>query len=161
MKLDHIDIQILNALQKNSQITKKDLADQVGLSISPCWQRVKRLEKEGIITQYSVELDLGKITDYCVFFVQIVLKSHDGNGFHVFEEGIKDIPEVVECYATSGSIDYLIKIIVPNNESYHRVMDEIVSRNIGIDRYNGHLIRHNSKPYYFIDIFALLNKKPN
>jgi len=158
MKLDALDIKIITILQKNSHITKSALAASVGLSASPCWERVKRLEKGGIIKGYQAKIDTHKIVKHATFFVQIYLKSHTKSDWKAFEEAIADIPEVTECYVISGSVDYILKIIVADVEEYQSLLDSLLEKNIGIDRYNGHIITRCITQNNGADISHLLKK---
>ena len=101
-RLDAIDLRILTALQADGRITKTHLAEQVHLSVSPCWQRLKRLEKAGVIKRYRAEIDLRKLAPFTCVYVEVTLRQHLSSDFTQFEQGIAAVPEVVECHAVGG-----------------------------------------------------------
>ena len=105
MKLDEIDLKILVALQDDGRITKTRLAEKVHLSVSPCHERVKRLEQAGYIEGYFARIDIDRIVANSLVLVQIHLKQHRSEDFSKFEEAILATPEVVECHALGGGVD--------------------------------------------------------
>jgi len=119
MALDEIDKKILRLLQSNSQFTLKDIANSINLSLTPVHDRVKRLEKEGYIEKYATILNKKKtgnnLTVYC--HVTLVKQTIDLSG--AFNEAIASFPEVQECHFISGSFDYMLKVILPDMESYY------------------------------------------
>ena len=108
MKLDEIDLKILVALQENGRITKTRLANKVNLSVSPCHERLKRIEKAGYIQGFFARIDIDKIVANSLVLVQIHLKQHRSEDFSKFEEVILKTPEIVECYALGGGVDYIL-----------------------------------------------------
>lgn len=111
-KLDEIDKKILRAFSDDGKISNKDLAEKVGLSPSPCWQRVQRLEKSGIITGYRTLLDQELLGSPDVVFVDLKLERHAGSSPEDMVERLSRLPEVLEIHLTSGSSDYLLKVAV-------------------------------------------------
>ncbi|MGC1332451.1 winged helix-turn-helix transcriptional regulator, partial [Pseudomonas sp.] len=97
VKLDRIDINILVELQKDGRMTNVSLADAVGLSASPCLQRVKRLEAAGYISSYKAHINLAKITDSVTIFTEMTLGDHKREDFAKFEANIRQVDEVLEC----------------------------------------------------------------
>ena len=144
-RLDAIDLKILAALQKEGRITKVALADQVGLSPTPCWERLKRLEQVGLIKGYHAEIDLAKLGVTTSILVEVTLKQHRYEDFQVFEQGVRNIPEIVECFATGGGIDYLLKVVTRNIDSYQRLIDGLLTADIGIDRYFTYVVTRTVK----------------
>lgn len=134
-KLDRIDINILSALQEQGNITNVKLAEQVGLSSSPCLQRVKRLEKAGYIRNYSAVLNLAKLTDSVVVFTEVTLVDHRREEFIKFEREIAKHQNLVDCYLLSGGYDYLLKFVVRGVSQYQKIMEDLLDQNIGIDKY--------------------------
>lgn len=110
--LDDIDKKILRALSSNGKISNKDLAELVGLSPSPCWQRVQRLEKNGVITGYRTLLNQELLGAPDVVFVILSLERHAGSSPEEMVERLARLPEVLEIYLTSGSSDYMLKVAV-------------------------------------------------
>ncbi|MDN4503671.1 Lrp/AsnC family transcriptional regulator [Alteromonadaceae bacterium BrNp21-10] len=122
MKLDKFDTQILRTLQKNATISMADLSLQVGLSHTPCWRRVKRLEADGYIQRKVTLLNSKKLNLSVSVFIYVSLKNHDENALDDFETAVQDIDEVVECHTTSGDRDYLLKVIVTSIEEYEHLL---------------------------------------
>ncbi|MBT5496498.1 MAG: Lrp/AsnC family transcriptional regulator, partial [Alphaproteobacteria bacterium] len=110
-KLDRIDLKILSELQQNGRITNAALADAVGLSQSPCLQRVKRLESAGYIAGYGARIDISRLADAIYVFTEVTISDHRREDFEIFEAGIAKFPEVVECHLISGGYDYLLKFV--------------------------------------------------
>jgi DNA-binding Lrp family transcriptional regulator len=139
-KLDRIDLKILAELQKNGRITNVDLADVVGLSPSPCLTRVKRLEAAGYITGYGAQLQLRKLGDVLLVFTEVTLSDHRYDDFARFEAAIKNISEVIECHLVSGGYDYLLKFVTRSVDHYQSVIEAMLERNIGIEKYFSYIV---------------------
>lgn len=122
MKLDKFDREILRVLQKQATISMADLSQVVGLSHTPCWRRVKKMEQEGIIKQKVTILDNKKLNLGVSVFIYVTLKNHDGDSLNEFEAAVQDIMEIVECHTTSGDKDYLLKVIVESIEEYEHLL---------------------------------------
>lgn len=139
-KLDRIDLKILAELQKQGRITNVELADAVGLSPSPCLTRVKRLEAAGYIIGYSAQLELRKLGDVLTVFTQVTLSDHRSDDFARFEAAIRGIGEIVECHLVSGGHDYLLKFITNGVNHYQSVVEIMLERNIGIEKYFSYIV---------------------
>jgi DNA-binding Lrp family transcriptional regulator len=139
-KLDRIDIKILVQLQKDGRITNVKLADAVGLSPSPCLQRVKRLEKAGYITGYRAHINLAKLADSVTVFTEVTLSDHRREDFVKFESSIRNIDEILECHLVSGGYDYLLRFLVRNITHYQELIESIIDRNIGIEKYFSYIV---------------------
>ena len=122
MNLSATDIKILLLLQKDASLTAAEIAEQVNLSTSPCWRRISRLEKEGVIEKKVALLDAEKLGMGLVIFSRISLAKNDEPSLHDFEERIRRFPEVVECYTVTGSADYHLKIITRDIKHYDRFL---------------------------------------
>jgi Lrp/AsnC family transcriptional regulator of ectoine degradation len=144
-KLDDIDLRILATLQREGRITKAELAERVHLSPTPCWTRLKRLEKAGLIRGYHAEVRLERLAKFSVVLVEITLKQHRFGDFERFEATMRETPEVVECLATGGGIDYLLKIVVPDIDAYQRLIDRLLVAEVGIDRYFTYVVTRSVK----------------
>ena len=144
-RLDAIDIKILATLQKEGRITKLALAERVNLSPTPCWERLKRLQNAGFIAGYRAEIALAKLGSATTVLVEVTLKQHRIEDFEVFERTVRQVPEIVECLATGGGIDYLLKIVSPDIDAYQRLIDELLTANIGIDRYFTYVVTRTVK----------------
>ena len=135
MKLDSIDIKILATLQREGRITKVALAEQVHLSPTPCWDRLKKLENLGFIQGYHATISLKKLSPYTLFITEVTLISHTKQDFQRFEQAMADYPEILECWATGGGVDYILKIITRDIEGYQAFVDRLLEAGLGIDRY--------------------------
>lgn len=128
-KLDKTDFKILKELQENGRISNLDLAQKVGLSATPTFERVKKLEKAKIIKSYHAELDVERLGMGIQTFMLVQLAQTRGNAIPNFIKQINEIPEIIECYHVTGSSDYVLKIMVEDIASYENLaMDKI--RNI-------------------------------
>jgi len=139
-RLDAIDLAILATLQREGRITKAALAERVGLSPTPCWTRLKRLEQAGLIRGYRAEIALERLGTLTQVMVQVTLKQHRFQDFERFERAMAATPEVVECLATGGGIDYFLKVVAPDIEAYQQLIDRLLQAEIGIDRYFSYVV---------------------
>ncbi|MEM5433567.1 Lrp/AsnC family transcriptional regulator [Cupriavidus oxalaticus] len=135
IKLDRLDLRILAQLQRNGRITNVDLADAVGLSASPCLIRVKRLEQAGYIGGYSADIRLDKLGDILTVFTEVTLEDHHREDFVRFERAVSAVDEIIECHLVSGGYDYLLKFITRGVSHYQELMENLLERNIGIEKY--------------------------
>jgi DNA-binding Lrp family transcriptional regulator len=139
-KLDRIDINILAQLQKNGRLTNVDLADLVGLSSSPCLARVRRLESAGYIAGYAARLQLSKLAEHITVFTEVTLKDHRRGDFTRFEAEIRKFDALQECHLVSGGYDYLLKFVIRNVALYQDLMETILDRNIGVEKYFSYIV---------------------
>jgi Lrp/AsnC family leucine-responsive transcriptional regulator len=124
ISLDDIDRRILDHLQRDGRLSNADLAQEVGLSPSPCWRRVKALEDAGIIRGYAARLDAKSVGLGVNVFMSVSLTTQVEKALQAFERAAAERPEVMECYLMTGDSDYLLRIVVPDLEAYERfVMD--------------------------------------
>ncbi|MEM9355888.1 MAG: Lrp/AsnC family transcriptional regulator [Pseudomonadota bacterium] len=156
-KLDRIDIKILAELQKNGRITNAALADAVGLSQSPCLQRLKRLEASGYVTGYSAQIDIGRLTDSVTVFTEVTLSDHRAGDFSRFETRIASFQEVVECHLVSGGYDYLLKFVCPSVAGYQDTIERILDANLGIEKYFSYIVIKSPMAGRPASISGLLN----
>ena len=140
VKLDRIDINILARLQQDGKLTNVNLADAVGLSPSPCLQRVKRLEKAGYITSYRAQINLARLGDYITVFTEVTLNDHRREDFIKFESEIRRYDSVQECHLVSGGYDYLVKFVARSVAHYQEIIESILERNIGVDKYFSYIV---------------------
>uniref|UniRef100_E6QSK4 DNA-binding transcriptional dual regulator,leucine-binding n=1 Tax=mine drainage metagenome TaxID=410659 RepID=E6QSK4_9ZZZZ len=123
MKLDRYDKMILEVLQKDGRINNQTLADQIGLSPSPCLRRVRALEEQGIISGYRAQLDPRKLDLTLTALVHIAMDQHTPERFDQFESAIQDIPEVVEYLLITGqSADYQLRVVVRDMDAYQHLL---------------------------------------
>jgi DNA-binding Lrp family transcriptional regulator len=149
-KLDRIDIRILSELQRNGRISNNELADIVGLSSSPCLQRVRKLEAAGYIASYGARLDLSKLADPQIVFTQITLASHRREDFIRFEAALWKMDELLEAHLVSGGFDYLLKFLTRGIAEYQALMDDLLARDLGITKYFSFIVLKSPivKPHY-------------
>jgi len=144
-KLDAIDLRILKALQRDGRMTKARLAEAAHLSPSACWQRLKRLEDEGVIAGYHARINPRKLGPSALVMVEVELRGHRAIDFERFEAVVRDMPEIVECQATGGGIDYLLKVVAPDVDAYQRLIDTLLERDLGIERYYSYIVTKTVK----------------
>lgn len=120
--LDNYDIKILKALQENADLSMTDLGDKVGLSHTPCWRRMKRLEEAGYITRRVTLLDGNKLGLGVSVHAYITIKKHDEESLTAFESAVQNVQEIVECYSITGEKDYLLRIVVASVDRYERLL---------------------------------------
>jgi len=116
--LDKLDLQILNLLQENAKLTNKEIAHHLGLTVTPVYERIKRLEREGYIKAYVAIIDKAKVGYPLTAFCDVSLKEHSNKYLAKFAEEIKALEEVQEIYHIAGMYDYLLKISVPDMQTY-------------------------------------------
>lgn len=118
IELSKIDLKILKLLQQNASLSTAEIAEKVGLSQSPCWRRISRLEQAGIIKNRVAVLDHSKLGMEVVVFVNVNLTAHGRQNLEDFEKEVKKFPEVLECYTVTGEMDYLLKIVTKDIQHY-------------------------------------------
>ncbi len=121
-KIDQIDAQLLEFLQKDGRITIKELAQKLGMSTTPIFERVKKLEKAGIIDHYAAVLNADKLGKKLYAFAHISLKDHSKELVKQFTEQIITIPQVLECHYVTGDSDFILKILLNDMEKYREFM---------------------------------------
>lgn len=121
-QLDSTDRKILELMQNNANLSATELAERVGLSQSPCWRRINRLQQEGYIKHKVALLDRQKLGLGIVVFVNIKLSAHGWNMLNEFEEAIVGFPEVLECWTMSGGMDYTLRVVTKDIESYEQFL---------------------------------------
>src|SRR5690606_2888773 len=119
MKTDDLDIKIMQILQANARTTIREISEQVGMSSTPVFERVKKLENHGLIQKYVALLNEAKLGYKMVAFVQISLNLHNLDEVNAFVERVTVFPEVMECYHTTGESDFLLKILVSDMDRFN------------------------------------------
>jgi Lrp/AsnC family transcriptional regulator, leucine-responsive regulatory protein len=122
--LDRIDRAILRELQKDGRLANVELSRRVGLSPTPCLERVKRLEKTGYITGYTAQIAPHKVAAALLVFVEIRLSRTSPDVFDDFKKSVIDLPQVLECHLVSGDFDYLVKARVADMKNYRKLLGE-------------------------------------
>lgn len=126
--MDRIDRKILALLQANGNIPGPELAKAVGISSTPCWRRVQKLEEEKVISRRVALLDATKINAAVTVFVSIRVTTHSPEWLRRFSEVVTSFPEVVEFYRMSGEIDYLMRVVVPDVAGYDAFYKRLVAK---------------------------------
>lgn len=132
MELDNFDIAILGVLRDDARASLQDISGKVGLSTTPCWNRIKKMEAEGVIQGYTVRIDQAAIGFTETIIVQVTLESHNDETLYSFGKALGEIPEVLEASLISGDYDYLIRIAVRDTRDYERLLREKLYRIPGI-----------------------------
>ncbi|CAM4333177.1 winged helix-turn-helix transcriptional regulator [Bordetella tumbae] len=127
-ELDRIDRKILDILQRDGRISITDLAERISLSATPCSERVKRLEREGVITGYHARVNPAALGLNLLVFLEIKLSAKSGDVFDRVKQELLYVPEVMECHLVSGDFDYLVKARLSEMNEYRRLLGEILKR---------------------------------
>ncbi len=131
-RLDNIDRRILRELQDDGRISFVNLADKVGLSTSPCLERVRRLERDGFITGYSARLDPALLDAGLLVFVEISLNYTSGRIFEEFRDAVRKWPQILECHLVAGEYDYLLKVRISDMSAYRQLLGDILQQLPGV-----------------------------
>ena len=126
--LDDMDLKILTLLQNDATMSVTDVGKEVGLSTTPCWRRIQKLEEAGVIQRRVAILDPRKINAAVTVFVSIKTDQHSLAWLEKFHSAVQDLPEVVEFYRMSGEVDYLMRVVVPDIAAYDRFYKKLISR---------------------------------
>jgi Lrp/AsnC family transcriptional regulator, leucine-responsive regulatory protein len=124
--LDKLDRHILHILQQEGRISMKDLGERVGLSVTPCIERVKRMERDGVISGYYARVDPAAVGAKLLVFVEITLNQKSASAFEQFRREVLRIPEVQECHLVSGDFDYLIKARIHEMAEYRKLLGDML-----------------------------------
>jgi Lrp/AsnC family transcriptional regulator of ectoine degradation len=135
IKLDRYDVAILRILARDGRITKSKLAEEVNLSISPAWERVRKLEESGVIRGYRADIDWVGAFSGSRIIVEVTLARHTAHDMRRFEARVLASPEVVQCHATGGGVDYVMHVVARDIDRYQRFIDALLSEDLGIERY--------------------------
>lgn len=143
--IDEVDRKILRHLQKNARITNKELATKLGLSITPVFERVRKLEKRGYIKQYVAVLDHEKLNRGMVVFLHIKMQAHSHESIAHLMEEVRKLEEVMECYHVTGENDFLMKVLVPEMKSYEEFVLGKLTKISGIGNINSSIVMREVK----------------
>jgi Lrp/AsnC family transcriptional regulator len=128
MALDKIDRKILTLLQKNATMPVAEIGSKVGLSTTPCWRRIQKMEELGIIRRRVAILDPVKVNAGVTVFVAIRTSEHNDTWLRKFAAAVEEFPEVVEFYRMSGEVDYLMRVVVPDIAAYDDFYKKLISK---------------------------------
>jgi Lrp/AsnC family transcriptional regulator, regulator of ectoine-degradation genes len=140
VRLDRYDIAILRILARDGRITKSRLAEEINLSISPAWERVKKLEECGLVKGYRAEIDWTAVFRGSRIVVEVTLSRHTAQDMRRFEERVIAAPEIVQCYATGGGVDYVLHVVSRDIDHYQRFIDSLLVEELGIERYFTYIV---------------------
>ncbi|TAA23710.1 MULTISPECIES: Lrp/AsnC family transcriptional regulator [Pseudoxanthomonas] len=140
LRLDQDDLRILQILSRQARVTKSTLASEIGLSITPTWERVRKLEAAGLIRGYRAVIDWQRLFKTSQVLVQIVLGQHTATSMRTFAQRMADAPEVAFCYATGGGIDYIAMIECSDIAQYQAFMEQLLGEDLGIARYSTYVV---------------------
>ena len=143
--MDDIDKRILMQLQENSKQNTKEIASKVGLSVTPTYERIKKLEQQGIIASYVALLDRNKIGKKIIAFCQITLLKHQKKMYDKFNSDMLLLPEIMECHRVSGNYDYLLKVVVDDITDFHEFINEKLSTVEGISTIHSSFLLNSVK----------------
>ena len=122
MDIDSVDNKILSIIQSDADVPIQEIGEQVGLSHTPCWRRIKKMSEVGVIRRKVALLDADQLDLAVNIFVNVTLRRHQENALNRFEEAVQDIAEIVECYTVSGATDFLLRIVVPSVAAYEHLL---------------------------------------
>lgn len=140
MRLDAIDLRILEAVQRDGRITKLKLAEVVGLSPTPCWLRLRKLETAGLIEGYHARLAPRRVAPVATVIMEVTLANHRQADFDRFEAAVTALPEITACWSVGGGVDYFLKVMTRDIDAYQRLVDQMLAEDIGIDRYFTYIV---------------------
>jgi len=144
-ELDKIDRQILRIMQREGRISYVDLGERVGLSTTPCMERVKRLEREKFILSYGARLNPQKLQANLLVFVEISLTSKSASIFEDFRKAATQLPHVLECHLVSGDFDYLVKARISEMASYRKLLGDILLKLPGVRESKSYIVMEEIK----------------
>lgn len=143
--LDKIDLKILQALQDNARISYVDLANKVGLSTTPCLERVKRLERKGVIKSYKAILNPKYLRANLLVFVEISLETQSPSVFDEFRRAVAKLPQIQECHLVSGQFDYILKCRIPEMSAYRQLLGDVVLTLPGVKESKSYVVMEEVK----------------
>ena len=150
--MDNIDKKILRELQISSKITNVELAERINLSPTPCLERVKKLEKSGVIEGYHARLDAEKLDLGLVVFVQITLDRTTTDIFDKFSERVRDLPQVMECHMVAGGFDYLLKLRFRDMTYYRRFHGDVLANMEGVLQTHTYIVMEQIKETQYLEV---------
>lgn len=160
IELDAIDRQLLCALQDNARLTTNELAQATGLSQSPCWRRIRRLEEAGMIDGYRARLDRRKLGYGVVAFVGITIDHQNIARNNAFVDAVQAIPEVVMFHAVTGSADFLLMVVAQDLDGYSRLLQDKLHRLPGVQQVQTNVSLQEFKAFQNLPIPVAISASP-
>ena len=145
VKLDNRDISILKVISVEGRISKTDLANKINLSATACLERLKKLEKSGVIASYNAKVSLAKLAPHINVFVTLELREHRATSFQKIERTVEQIEEVTNCWALGGGVDYLLQVTTRDIDSYQMLIEDLLEKKLGIHRYFTYIVTKSVK----------------
>lgn len=145
MLRDDKDLRILSILTADGRVTKAALADQVGLSATACWERLRKLEKAGLIESYGARVNLAKLGPSVSVFAVVELYDHTAASFQTFETAMARFDEITGCWALGGGYDYLLHVTTKEISAYQDLIDQMLEARIGLKRYYTYIVTKTIK----------------
>jgi len=159
-QIDGIDAKILHLIQKNAALSVADIADQVGLSSSPCWRRIKRMEELGIIQERVTILNRKELGLDFEVFVAVKLALPNRENMEKFEKAVANMPEVVQCASVTGAVDFMLRIITKDMHAYDDFLrGELLGLNL-ISDVQSRIVLHQSKESFALPLNLISNAVP-
>lgn len=159
-QIDGIDAKILHLIQTNAALSVADIADSVGLSSSPCWRRIKRMEEIGIIKQRVTILDRKKLGLDFEVFVAVKLALPNRVNMEKFETAVSRMPEVVQCATVTGAVDFMLRVVTKDMHSYEDFLREVLLSIDLISDVQSRIVLRQSKDSYAIPLNLISNSVP-
>lgn len=147
MAISATEIKILRLLQDDARVTNQELADKAGMSASPCWRKVRKLEEERVIEGYRAVLNRRKLGLGVMVFVRVAIDSHNNVESRKFEEQVMALEDVVACYSIGGDADFLLQVVAPNLDSYADFAMSVIRRLPGIKEMQSMFVLKEIKPF--------------
>jgi Lrp/AsnC family transcriptional regulator, regulator of ectoine-degradation genes len=144
-RLDARDIKILEIVQTNGRISKKALADAIGLSLTPCFERLRRLERDGYISSYRGIVDPQRFGSFVWVHTEVTLVRHRAADFSRFEAVVCKMPEVLACDAVGGGVDYILQLVTRDVAHYQQIIDHLLTVDVGVDTYFTYIVTKRVK----------------
>jgi len=151
-KLDRIDRNILTILQQEGRISYTDLAERVGLSTTPCMERVKRLERDGVITGYRACVDPEMLNYHLLVFVEIALSYQSPDAFERFNRAVSTLPYILECHLVSGDADYLLKARLHDMSQYRELLGDMLLTLPGVKNSKSYIVMEEVKERHALPV---------
>ena len=159
-QIDGIDAKILNLIQSNAALSVADIADKVGLSSSPCWRRIKRMEEIGIIKQRVTILDRTKLGLDFEVFVAVKLALPNRANMEKFENAVARMPEIVQCASVTGAVDFMLRVVTKDMHTYEDFLREVLLSIDLISDVQSRIVLRQTKESYSIPLNLISNAVP-
>ena len=158
--IDRLDLRILSALQENGRMSNRDLANQVGLSDSPCLVRVKRLEHIGLISRYMAVIELRKLVQTVTFISLLYLRESDMKAARALEAFLQNLPELTELFDVNGECDYIARFVCRNTEDYSNIARALLDTpQYQVRQINSYIVLRQVHPYRGVNLSHLLAER--